>query len=567
MPRIEYFDGKTLEVSIGMRRPPGPGVETTWYEQDDYRDNGFQPKTGILGESGRINLHIDPYLLTGDTVTAEVSVIGRLGWANLVSYEHMRNPAGSPTRRVYDFKLPQPALTPYVIDVGSNTFRLGFRWISKIDRNLYTVRGFIQAWSAHGERWEDYEDFTFDDGTYEHRLFVSPYDGDVTGKPSAVSYRLRVEAYFRNRTPVTSANVSFISQYAKPISDSLQPLGLYERFDRDFKSNLVGVRGTFWQEMAEQGAYTVRGVSGVEELGDEAILGDPWITLPGLPAINIPEIPNAVGNRVVDGYEQYLKIAHIASGGDHTQIEGMEDKNVLEAYFEVATEGVVEDPGILTSTVLAVNLAIPSLVGLAAYLPRQGGRILMNNVGNRMIEISENTTTAGGATDAMVALAVLSVFATPGLSGTILPKTDEKPGGGNAADTAFLIGNAAVSLSNTITTKEATDMVAGAAMFRSLRRIPGAKQLVGAGQGLSGIIDDAAGLQREGVTEEDITDDVIALTKEEMAAIQAEHEASRSNGIGALIGWLFPEDVAIRMLQHIGWENIYTPVEDYNGQS
>ena len=562
MTRITYFDGHRLEVELSFSVPPGPNLGVLWELFNRYGSNDFQPANGVV-EDGTINLVMSPFNLTTDTVQAHIGHKVRPRWVR----QHLPIESGV-DERGFTFKLPQPELTPYVIDVGDNTFRLGFRWISKIDRNLYTVRGFIQAWSAHGERWEDYEDFTFDDGTYEHRLFVSPYDGDVTGKPSAVSYRLRVEAYFRNRTPVTSANVGFISQYAKPISDSLQPLGLYERFDRDFKSNLVGVRGTFWQEMAEQGAYTVRGVSGVEELGDEAILGDPWISLPGLPSINVPNIPNALGTIAAEGYERFLNIAHIASGGDHRQLEGMEDKNVFEAYFAVATEGITEDNihNPVTTVALAVNLAIPSLVGLAAYLPRQGGRILLENVGNRMIHIAENTTTSGGMTDVMVAAAVLTVFATPGVI-DIIPETDREPGGGNAADIAFLMGNAAVRLSDTINTKETTDVVAGAALFRGLRRIPGAKQAVGAGQGLSGIIDDAAEAQREGVTEEDITDDVIALTKEEMAAIQAEHEASRSNGIGALIGWLFPEDVAIRMLQHIGWENIYTPVEDYNGQS
>ena len=561
MPRVEYFDGHTLEVSIGVKRYPGPGTEMLWWVNDTYRDNGFEPKNGIVGESGRINIHMDPFLLTTDTVVWEMGNMSRLLWVIDAVRNDITRPDYSQFGRGrynhYQITLPQPVVTPYVLDRGHNIFTLGFGWISDIDRNLYTVRGFVEGWSAHGERWEEADTFDFEDGQYEYRSNITRDAG---------SYRFHIKAYFRNRTPVVSEAVTFISRTLVIESSSFMPLGLMDRRRRYTENRIGSQEPPFWQELERDA---------LEPVTDEDVLGDPWIEVPGLPPIHIPTLPGKVAGQLLREYEKGLVLFHISSGGDYSDMPELAEMSRGEAIIHLMAQSTLpEGTEQLPTDAIDEGLksAFPTMIGYIAYVPRQGTRYLMENVGSSMIHLAENTTTSSGLTDATLALALTVGMpaAMSGLYKDIIPETNEKPGGGNAADAAFIIGNSAVRFSDSLNSKEATDLMAAASVFRAMKKIPGAteaRKAVPDGDGLTGIMEDSGEIQREGVTDDDITDDVVAQTKEEMARIQAEYEASRENGIGALIGWLFPEDAAIKMIQKLGWHNYYKKVEDYYGET
>ena len=534
MTRITYFDGHRLEVELTFRIPPGPNLDVIWERRNQYGSNDFEPANGVM-QDGSINLVMSPYNLTTDTVNVLIDHKVKPQWTlSTLPIESQLAVRGA------TFKLPNPVVTPYAIDVGDNNYRLGFRWISKIDRNLYTVRGFLQGWSAHSERWEDVEDFTFDDASYEHRMFVSPYgNGVASGQPSAQTYRLHVKAYFRNRTPVVSENATFISEYAKPVwNRSYQ----YERFDRHFKMNLLGLRQTFQDEMLkdnplrrtffEELALDNQDFEAIEgyEVGDEMVVGDPFIDWDG----EIYDIRSVIPY-VGEIHEKYVEGFHQRSGGENP-IEDYKMAGMSNAEVGAATMG--------------------QMLGYIAAVPRIGAQTHLKHAGEGMIRAAERGDIPGQALELL----------------TFGWHTPTEGGGDNITDATHMIGRGVSGMGDWLDSYAASNMIATAALgwgagralglnskakaagqfgLRQATKHADVPDEVGVPDSLPDIMNSAAdGVNSEpSVRDELLSDDKMAEMVENIQAIRSNIKAAKEGGMASLIGWLFPEDTALKLMQ------------------
>ena len=440
---------------------------------------------------------MNPFTLTTDHVTVKLNYAKLLDWTN--RYDPIRVPLDPDeyltVSRTYE--LPQPVFQPKVEYLGWHEFEFDIGWDYRFTGDDYDTRLFLEAFSIHGNRWETVGEFNPSWQTW--RMFLSPYPNTEAGLEADAANK---KSYVRYR-----ARWEAYFRYRTPVKTDW--IEFDSRTIEPLSANLILPMPKMWKEPLPEPEPEPIPV-------DDTDVIDPIMKIPFTEVeVDFSQIPQKFPN-VGQLYNGFVDGLHSWSG---------DTENVPEDYLGL------RDPENWTKEEelgwMLGEWQRGTIQGQYFAYQRTTTEWTMELIGQRLVSYAEQSASEGEA--------------------------------GDLQDAAYGVGKGMTWFGEFMTSHAGTEFITGMALSKFAGRVPGARQAVKNAPTIGKLIQ-SDGEQLEFDFENlPPTEDDIAQAQQHVYTIYQNYEQARQSSLASFIGFLFPDDIAVRLMQQMSIKDLLAP--------